>query len=220
MWLNDLFGFSPFGTQKHGKPDCATLKHIDQVPPIVNQHGDRKVLQEGVTRTAQNSQRLALSIDPVIELEVRSRLWGYLLESRIHLILLDALRRIAALSKVCSSVPSPIIPRWTMGRGSLASFLASFGSGLSVIGKTFVLAVSGSLPATFGDHPTRRQARASGSETTQALGLARREARHCPGPDPPARAPRTPRIFQTMLSRVSARLIEQFDCCAHLDASV
>ena len=71
MWLNDLFGFSPFGTQKHGKPDCATLKHIDQVPPIVNQHGDRKVLQECVTRTAQNSQRLALSIDPVIELEVR-----------------------------------------------------------------------------------------------------------------------------------------------------
>ena len=29
MWLNDLFGFSLFGTQKHGKPDYATLKGID-----------------------------------------------------------------------------------------------------------------------------------------------------------------------------------------------
>ena len=35
MWLNDLFGFSLFGTQKHGKPDYATLKSIDQVTPIV-----------------------------------------------------------------------------------------------------------------------------------------------------------------------------------------
>jgi electron-transferring-flavoprotein dehydrogenase len=35
MWLNDLFGFSLFGTQKHGKPDYATLKRIDQVTPIV-----------------------------------------------------------------------------------------------------------------------------------------------------------------------------------------
>ena len=35
MWLNDLFGFSPFGTQKHGKPDYATLKRIDQVTAIV-----------------------------------------------------------------------------------------------------------------------------------------------------------------------------------------
>ena len=35
MWPNDLFGFSPFGTQKHGKPDYATLKRIDQVTAIV-----------------------------------------------------------------------------------------------------------------------------------------------------------------------------------------
>jgi electron-transferring-flavoprotein dehydrogenase len=35
MWLNDVFGFSLFGTQKHGKPDYATLKRIDQVTPIV-----------------------------------------------------------------------------------------------------------------------------------------------------------------------------------------
>ena len=45
--------------------------------------------------------------------------------------------------RFCSSVPSPIIPRWIMGRGSLASFFASFGSGLSVTGKSFVSAVSG-----------------------------------------------------------------------------
>ncbi len=31
MWLNQLFGFSLFGTLKHGKPDHATLKPIDQV---------------------------------------------------------------------------------------------------------------------------------------------------------------------------------------------
>ena len=35
MWLNDLFGFSLFGTLKHGKPDYATLKRFEQVKPIV-----------------------------------------------------------------------------------------------------------------------------------------------------------------------------------------
>jgi electron-transferring-flavoprotein dehydrogenase len=34
MWINTLFGVSPFGTMKHGKPDHATLKPIDQVTPI------------------------------------------------------------------------------------------------------------------------------------------------------------------------------------------
>jgi electron-transferring-flavoprotein dehydrogenase len=34
MWLNDLFGFSLFGTLKHGKPDYSTLKRLDQVKPI------------------------------------------------------------------------------------------------------------------------------------------------------------------------------------------
>ncbi|MBS7698278.1 MAG: electron transfer flavoprotein-ubiquinone oxidoreductase [Chelatococcus sp.] len=34
MWTNELFGFSAFGTLKHGKPDYATLKPIDQVKPI------------------------------------------------------------------------------------------------------------------------------------------------------------------------------------------
>ena len=31
---NELFGFSLFGTLKHGKPDYATLKPLDEVKPI------------------------------------------------------------------------------------------------------------------------------------------------------------------------------------------
>ncbi len=34
MWLNELFGTSPFGTLKHGKPDHATLKPLSEVTPI------------------------------------------------------------------------------------------------------------------------------------------------------------------------------------------
>jgi electron-transferring-flavoprotein dehydrogenase len=35
MWLSELFGWSPFGTMKHGKPDFATLKPLSEVTPIV-----------------------------------------------------------------------------------------------------------------------------------------------------------------------------------------
>jgi hypothetical protein len=35
MWMNQLFGWSPFGTLKHGKPDYATLKPIGMVKKIV-----------------------------------------------------------------------------------------------------------------------------------------------------------------------------------------
>jgi electron-transferring-flavoprotein dehydrogenase len=35
MWINSIFGASPFGTLKHGKADFETLKPIDQVKPIV-----------------------------------------------------------------------------------------------------------------------------------------------------------------------------------------
>jgi len=35
MWTNQLFGFSFFGTQKHGKADYATLKSLSEVTPIV-----------------------------------------------------------------------------------------------------------------------------------------------------------------------------------------
>ncbi len=34
MWTNELFGFSFFGTLKHGKPDSATLKPLAEVTPI------------------------------------------------------------------------------------------------------------------------------------------------------------------------------------------
>ncbi len=33
MWTNELFGFSFFGTQKHGKPDYASLKPLSEVAP-------------------------------------------------------------------------------------------------------------------------------------------------------------------------------------------
>lgn len=35
MWTNQLFGFSIFGTLKHGKPDYATLKPASRFKPIV-----------------------------------------------------------------------------------------------------------------------------------------------------------------------------------------
>jgi electron-transferring-flavoprotein dehydrogenase len=35
MWLTELFGWSPFGTMKHGKPDSACLKPLAEVKPIV-----------------------------------------------------------------------------------------------------------------------------------------------------------------------------------------
>ncbi len=35
MWMNQLVGFSFFGTMKHGKPDHATLKKLSDVTPIV-----------------------------------------------------------------------------------------------------------------------------------------------------------------------------------------
>ena len=43
MWTNELFGISLFGTMKHGKPDHATLKRIDEVKPIVYPKPDGEV---------------------------------------------------------------------------------------------------------------------------------------------------------------------------------
>ncbi|MQT12492.1 electron transfer flavoprotein-ubiquinone oxidoreductase [Segnochrobactrum spirostomi] len=34
MWANTLLGFSPFGTQRHGKPDSASLQPLASVKPI------------------------------------------------------------------------------------------------------------------------------------------------------------------------------------------
>ena len=43
MWFNQLFGFSPFGTLRHGKPDCDTLKPISRVKPIAYPKPDGKI---------------------------------------------------------------------------------------------------------------------------------------------------------------------------------
>ncbi len=43
MWSNQLFGWSPFGTLKHGKPDFATLKPLAEVTPITYPKPDGKI---------------------------------------------------------------------------------------------------------------------------------------------------------------------------------
>ncbi|MBV8663287.1 MAG: electron transfer flavoprotein-ubiquinone oxidoreductase [Hyphomicrobiales bacterium] len=43
MWTNELFGFSLFGTLKHGKPDSATLKPLAEVTPIVYPKPDGRI---------------------------------------------------------------------------------------------------------------------------------------------------------------------------------
>ena len=43
MWTNELFGFSLFGTLKHGKADFETLKPIDQVKQLVYPKPDGKI---------------------------------------------------------------------------------------------------------------------------------------------------------------------------------
>jgi electron-transferring-flavoprotein dehydrogenase len=40
MWMNELFGFSPFGTLKHGKPDFASLSKISDVKPLTYEKPD------------------------------------------------------------------------------------------------------------------------------------------------------------------------------------
>ena len=43
MWTNELFGFSLFGTLKHGKPDYACLKPLSEVKPKVYKKPDGKL---------------------------------------------------------------------------------------------------------------------------------------------------------------------------------
>jgi electron-transferring-flavoprotein dehydrogenase len=43
MWTNELFGFSLFGTLKHGKSDAETLKPISEVTPIAYPKPDGKL---------------------------------------------------------------------------------------------------------------------------------------------------------------------------------
>jgi len=43
MWMNQLVGFSPFGTLKHGKPDYASLKQASRCRPIAYPKPDGKI---------------------------------------------------------------------------------------------------------------------------------------------------------------------------------
>jgi electron-transferring-flavoprotein dehydrogenase len=43
MWTNELFGFSVFGTLKHGKADYASLKPLAEVTPIVYPKPDGRI---------------------------------------------------------------------------------------------------------------------------------------------------------------------------------
>jgi electron-transferring-flavoprotein dehydrogenase len=43
MWCNQLLGFSPFGTLRHGKPDSDTLKPLSRVKPIIYPKPDGKL---------------------------------------------------------------------------------------------------------------------------------------------------------------------------------
>jgi electron-transferring-flavoprotein dehydrogenase len=43
MWTNSLFGFSLFGTLKHGKRDCDTLRPLSEVTPLVYPKPDGKL---------------------------------------------------------------------------------------------------------------------------------------------------------------------------------
>jgi electron-transferring-flavoprotein dehydrogenase len=40
MWMNTLFGFSPFGTMRHGKPDYASLEPAERHTPIAYPKSD------------------------------------------------------------------------------------------------------------------------------------------------------------------------------------
>ena len=42
MWMNTLFGFSPFGTMKHGKPDYASLEPASSHQKIVYPKAGRR----------------------------------------------------------------------------------------------------------------------------------------------------------------------------------
>ncbi len=52
MWTNQIFGFSFFGTLKHGKPDHATLKPADQCPEIAYPRPDGVLSFDRLTNVA------------------------------------------------------------------------------------------------------------------------------------------------------------------------
>ena len=83
MWTNSLFGFSFFGTLKHGKPDSATLKPLAEVKPIVYPKPDGKISFDKLSSVFLSStnheedqpSHLKLA-DPSIPIEKNLPVWG------------------------------------------------------------------------------------------------------------------------------------------------
>ena len=83
MWTNSLFGFSFFGTLKHGKPDSATLKPLAEVKPIVYPKPDGKISFDKLSSVFLSSanheedqpSHLKLA-DPSIPIEKNLAVWG------------------------------------------------------------------------------------------------------------------------------------------------
>ena len=83
MWTNTLFGFSFFGTLKHGKSDAESLKPLSQVKPIVYPRPDGKltfdklssVFLSGVNHEEDQPSHLKLK-DPSIPIGKNLPIWG------------------------------------------------------------------------------------------------------------------------------------------------
>jgi electron-transferring-flavoprotein dehydrogenase len=78
MWLRTLlFGWSPFGTWKHGKPDYATLKHASAAKPIIYPKPDGVLTFDKLTNVSfsatnhEEDQPVHLRLtDPAIPVEI------------------------------------------------------------------------------------------------------------------------------------------------------
>jgi electron-transferring-flavoprotein dehydrogenase len=83
MWLNTLFGFSPFGTLKHGKKDSQTLKKLSDVTPIIYPKPDGVVSFDKLssvfissTNHEENQPAHLKLIDPSIPIASNLPLYG------------------------------------------------------------------------------------------------------------------------------------------------
>jgi len=83
MWTNELFGFSFFGTLKHGKRDCDTLKPLNEVTPIAYPKPDgvisfdklSSVFLSGTNHEEDQPVHLTLK-DPSVPIAVNLPKWG------------------------------------------------------------------------------------------------------------------------------------------------
>jgi electron-transferring-flavoprotein dehydrogenase len=83
MWLNSLTGWSPFGTMKHGKPDHASLKTLDQVKVLTYPKPDgvltfdklSSVFLSATNHEEDQPAHLKL-VDPAIPVERNLPLYG------------------------------------------------------------------------------------------------------------------------------------------------